>query len=177
MTAPHASVESSAFHLCELVTKGKTDWQLVSHGAKGTKFSKLQTAFRSTPFLCVLCAPSRQRTRWIISTGVLERQNSRSRGQVFDIGILKIRGSASLGIEPQRSQGSQRTECSATHPRGEGTLDALLAAGKLVQSKRGLNEVVERPRRLVEGFTGPRFVEPNHSARHQNHSRRHASFG
>ena len=90
MTPPHASVESSAFHLCELVTKGKTDWELVSHGAKGTKFSKLQTAFRSTPFLCVLCAPSRQRTRWIISTGVLERQNSRSRGQVFDIGILKI---------------------------------------------------------------------------------------
>ena len=32
---------------------------------------------------------------------------------------------------------------SATHPRGEGTLDALLAAGKLVHSKRGLNEIVE----------------------------------
>ena len=87
MTPPRASVESSAFHLCKFMTKGKTDWELVSRGAKGTKFSKLQTAFSSTPFLCVLCAPSRQGTRWIIS----------------------------LGIEPQRSQGSQRMECPAAH--------------------------------------------------------------
>jgi len=77
MTPPHAGVESSAFNPCEFVTKGKSDWELVSRGAKGTKFSKLQTAFSSTPFLCVLCAPSRQRTRWIISTRVLERQNLR----------------------------------------------------------------------------------------------------
>ena len=41
MTPPNASVESSAFHLCEFVTKGETDWELVSRGAKGTKFSKL----------------------------------------------------------------------------------------------------------------------------------------